>query len=217
MPCPAVRGCLNTRERWSAECPTFGATRSKDGVSSRWPSKTFFSLAGKRTSPTNAFTARPATGGRALRGGTPPFAAAAGSLFPCYQEARRTVNRDSFVEVQRAFYEAPPEYIGRQVWVRCESRCVRIFNERMEQVQIHTRLEAGKFSRILGACGMGPRCSPPAGGGCNERGCSAKAAANGRRPALIGEDPRRFDPSWDFAIWLSSIRPPPSKPPARRP
>ena len=77
-----------------------------------------------------------------------------GSLFPCYQEARRTVNRDSFVEVQRAFYEAPPEYIGRQVWVRWDSRCVRIFNERMEQVQIHTRLEAGKFSRILGACGL---------------------------------------------------------------
>jgi transposase len=76
------------------------------------------------------------------------------SLFPCYQEARRNVSRDSFVEVQRAFYEAPPEYIGRQVWVRWDSRCVRIFNERMEQVQIHARLEAGKFSRILGVAGM---------------------------------------------------------------
>jgi len=76
------------------------------------------------------------------------------SLFACYQEARRTVSRDSFVEVQRAFYEVPPEYIGRQVWVRWESRCVRIFNERLEQVQMHTRLEAGKFSRILGAAGL---------------------------------------------------------------
>jgi transposase len=76
------------------------------------------------------------------------------SLFPCYQEARRNVSRDSFVEVQRAFYEAPPEYIGRQVWVRWDSRCVRIFNDRMEQVQIHLRLEPGKFSRILGAAGL---------------------------------------------------------------
>lgn len=76
------------------------------------------------------------------------------SLFPAYQEARRTVGRDGFVEVQRAFYEAPPEYIGRQVWVRWESRCVRIFNERMEQVQMHTRIEAGRFSRILGAGGL---------------------------------------------------------------
>jgi hypothetical protein len=64
------------------------------------------------------------------------------------------VSRDSFVEVQRAFYEAPPEYIGRQVWVRWDSRCVRIFNDRLEQVQIHLRLEPGKFSRLLGVAGM---------------------------------------------------------------
>jgi hypothetical protein len=76
------------------------------------------------------------------------------ALFACYQEARRSVNRDSFVEVAKAFYEAPPEYIGRQVWVRWDSRCVRIYNERMEQVQMHTRLEPGRFSRILGAGGM---------------------------------------------------------------
>jgi hypothetical protein len=31
---------------------------------------------------------------------------------------------------------------------------VRIFNERMEQVQIHTRIEPGKFSRCLGAGGF---------------------------------------------------------------
>lgn len=60
------------------------------------------------------------------------------------------MSRDSFVEVQRAFFEAPPEYIGQQVWVRWDSRCVRIFNDRMEQVQIHLRLEPGKFSRISG-------------------------------------------------------------------
>jgi transposase len=76
------------------------------------------------------------------------------TLFACYQEARRTVSRDSFVEVQRAFYEVPPEYIGRQLWVRWESRCVRIFNERMEQVQMHTRIEPGRFSRVLGVGGL---------------------------------------------------------------
>ena len=56
------------------------------------------------------------------------------SLFPCYQQARRNISGECFVEVQRAFYEAPPEYIGRQVWVRWDSRCVRIFNDRIEQV-----------------------------------------------------------------------------------
>jgi len=75
-------------------------------------------------------------------------------IFPCYQEARRQVNRDSFVEVAKAYYEAPPEYLGRQLWVRWDSRCVRLYNERMEQVQMHTRLEPGRFSRILGAGGM---------------------------------------------------------------
>jgi transposase len=76
------------------------------------------------------------------------------SLFPCYQEAQRNVHRDSYVEVERAFYEVPPELIGHQVWVRWDSRCVRVFNERLEQVALHTRLEAGKFSRTLGAAGL---------------------------------------------------------------
>jgi hypothetical protein len=40
------------------------------------------------------------------------------SLFPCFQEGRRTVHRDSYVGVEKAFYETPPEYIGREVWVR---------------------------------------------------------------------------------------------------
>jgi len=76
------------------------------------------------------------------------------ALFPCYQEARRSVNRDSFVEVQKAYYEAPPEYIGHQIWVRWDGRSVRLFNARMEQIQLHTRIEPGKFSHILGAAGF---------------------------------------------------------------
>ncbi len=76
------------------------------------------------------------------------------SLFPSYQEARRNVHRDSYVEVAKAFYEVPAELIGHQVWVRWDNRCVRIFNQRMEQVQIHTRIEPGQFSRALGAGGL---------------------------------------------------------------
>jgi transposase len=76
------------------------------------------------------------------------------SLFPCFQEARRNVHRDSYVEVARAFYEVPAELIGHQVWVRWDSRCVRVFNQRMEQVQIHSRVEPGQFSHVLGARGL---------------------------------------------------------------
>lgn len=75
------------------------------------------------------------------------------TLFPSYQEARRTVGRDSFVEVAKAFYEAPPEYIGCRVWARWDARVVRIVNERGEQVAMHARLEPGRFSRTLGTGG----------------------------------------------------------------
>ena len=32
--------------------------------------------------------------------------------------------------------------------------CVRVFNDRMEQIQMHTRIEQGKFSQVLGAGGF---------------------------------------------------------------
>jgi transposase len=114
------------------------------------------------------------------------------SLFPCFQEARRSVHRDSYVEVEKAFYEAPPELIGREIWVRWDSRCVRIFNERMEQVGMYTRLEPGKFSRNLGACGF----SAPVLSSCRywvsraavlgeQCGQWAQAAVNARGPESL--------------------------------
>jgi Mu transposase-like protein len=92
------------------------------------------------------------------------------SLFPCYQEARRNVNRDSFVEVQRAFYEAPPEYIARQVWVRWDSRCVRAF------------AIWSKSTRPPPSTPLAPRHSRPAPGG--SRTSSASSANQTSRPAL---------------------------------
>ena len=38
--------------------------------------------------------------------------------FPCFQESRRVVNRDGHIEIGRAYYSAPPEYLARRVWVR---------------------------------------------------------------------------------------------------
>ena len=76
------------------------------------------------------------------------------SLFPSFQEARRNVYRDSYVEVARAFYEVPAELIGQQVWVRWDSRSVRVFNQHMGQVQVHSRVEPGRFSHVLGARGL---------------------------------------------------------------
>jgi transposase len=66
--------------------------------------------------------------------------------FPSYREARRIVHRDGHIEVERAYYAVPPEYLAREVWVRWDGRMVRIFNERMQQIAVHTRQEPGRFS-----------------------------------------------------------------------
>jgi len=74
-------------------------------------------------------------------------------LFPCFQEGRRTVHRDSYVEVDKSYYAVPPEYISADVWVRWDSREVRVFNQRWEQIALNIRLEPGKFSKCLGLGG----------------------------------------------------------------
>ena len=66
--------------------------------------------------------------------------------FPCFQEGRRKVNRDGHVEVDKAYYSAPPEYLGREVWVRWDSHVVRIFSPQLQQIAIHVRHEPGRFS-----------------------------------------------------------------------
>lgn len=69
-------------------------------------------------------------------------------LFPNFQEAQRKVNRDGHVEVAKAYYSAPPEYLGRTVWVRWDARLVRVFNHRFEQIALHVRHSPGRFSTL---------------------------------------------------------------------
>ena len=66
--------------------------------------------------------------------------------FPCFREGRRKVNRDGHVEVNRAYYSVPPEYLGREVWVRWDGRLVRVFNTRFESIATHVQREPGRFS-----------------------------------------------------------------------
>jgi len=66
--------------------------------------------------------------------------------FPNFQEARRSVHRDGHVEVDKAYYSVPPEYMGRRLWVRWDGRIVRVFNTRMEQVAVHAQRQPGQFS-----------------------------------------------------------------------
>jgi transposase len=66
--------------------------------------------------------------------------------FPCFSEARRVVGRDGHVEVAKAYYSVPPEYLGRTVWARWDARLVRVFNHRWESIAVHVRHERGRFS-----------------------------------------------------------------------
>ena len=66
--------------------------------------------------------------------------------FPFFKEARRKVHRDGHVEVERSYYSVPPEYLAREVWVRWDSRLVRIYNDRFEQITIHCKAQRGAFS-----------------------------------------------------------------------
>jgi transposase len=79
------------------------------------------------------------------------------SLFPCYQEGRRSVHRDGHIEVEKAYYHVPPEYLRREVWVRYDGREVRIFFQQkdstLKQIQLHRRLEPGQFSNPRGIGG----------------------------------------------------------------
>lgn len=66
--------------------------------------------------------------------------------FPFFHEAQRIVNRDGHVEVAKAYSSAPPEDVGRTLWVRWDARLVRLFNHRLEPIAVHARREPGRFS-----------------------------------------------------------------------
>ena len=66
--------------------------------------------------------------------------------FPMFREGPRRVSRDGHVEVARAYYSVPLEYVGHEVWVRWNEQTVRILNHRQEQIAVHVRHEPGKFS-----------------------------------------------------------------------
>ncbi len=66
--------------------------------------------------------------------------------FPFYHEGKRKVHRDGHVEVAKGYYSVPPEYLGREVWVRWDSRLVRVFNGQFEQIAVHPLVAPGKFN-----------------------------------------------------------------------
>ena len=75
------------------------------------------------------------------------------SLFESFSEGKRRVHRDSYVEVQKAYYDVPCEYIGRGLWIRWDARMIRIYDLNMKLIRSHCRIEAGHFTKVLGVEG----------------------------------------------------------------
>src|SRR5271157_5347018 len=68
--------------------------------------------------------------------------------FPSFHESRRIVHRDGHVEVDKAYYSVPPEYLARGVWVRWDARMVRVYGGKMELIISHPKQEPGRFSTL---------------------------------------------------------------------
>lgn len=66
--------------------------------------------------------------------------------FPFFHEGERIVNRDGHVEVAKAYYSAPPEFVGRRIWARWDGHVVRLFNRDLQQIAIHAQHEPGRFA-----------------------------------------------------------------------
>lgn len=68
------------------------------------------------------------------------------AIFPSFHEAQRSVHRDGYVEYKKAYYSVPPEHVGRQVWVRGDSKLLHIYTLLMRQIAVHPLVEAGRFA-----------------------------------------------------------------------
>jgi transposase len=72
------------------------------------------------------------------------------SRFELFDEALRRVHRDGHVQVHGAYYSAPPEYLGQELWARWDGRLVRLFDRRMKPIAVHSQKPPGTFSTLSG-------------------------------------------------------------------
>ena len=115
--------------------------------------------------------------------------------FPFFHEAHRAVHRDGYLEVDKAYYSAPPEYVGHRLWVRWDSRLVRVFNDRWEQLIVHAKTEPGRFRTA-------PQHIPKEKVSAVERGTDALL----RQIAAIGPHTRQWSEATTQARGVEAVR-----------
>ena len=115
--------------------------------------------------------------------------------FPFFHEAYRAVHRDGHLEVDKAFYSVPPEYVGHRLWVRWDGRLVRVFNHHWEQIAIHAKAEPGRFRTA-------PEHIPQEKVSAVERGTNALL----RQVASIGPQTRQWAEATTQARGVEAVR-----------
>jgi len=66
--------------------------------------------------------------------------------FVFFHEAKRIVHCDGHVEVAKAYYSVPPEYLGHTVWARWDGHVVRILNTQFVEIRMHARMRPGQYA-----------------------------------------------------------------------
>jgi len=115
--------------------------------------------------------------------------------FAFFHEARRAVHRDGCIEVDKAFYSAPEEYVGHAVWVRWDGRLVRLYNDRWEELIAHAKTEPGRFR-------IAPQHIPQEKVSAVERGTDALL----RQIASIGPQTRQWAQATTQARGVEAVR-----------
>jgi hypothetical protein len=65
--------------------------------------------------------------------------------FELFHEGNRRVSRDGHIAVNHTYYSVPPEYLGCDVFIRYDSRILRVFNANMKCIATHVIGDPGTF------------------------------------------------------------------------
>src|SRR6185437_10371179 len=133
--------------------------RSKGNASRVWSKPRLTSIAGKQTGLIRAFTALPNARWRRCLPKSDRTCCHYHEPFRFYQYGQRVVHLDGCVEVEAAYYGAPPGWIGRSVQVQWDGLNVRLLHPQTGQLlREHLRQKRG-WHRIQEA-DRSPRTPP---------------------------------------------------------
>ena len=143
LPCKVQRS--RSKGKGRSRCRPCQKTPLKGKRSRAWKRRRRIWITGKNAGPTRASTARTKRQVAAM------FAEEKPSLQPLplepfryYQYGERTVHLDGCVEVEAAYYGAPPGWIGRKVQVQWDAMFVRLLDPRTGQLlREHLRQKRG--------------------------------------------------------------------------